>query len=87
MLQSEQRTSSTQLALRLALTQIQSFKLTDLKLKNCLDFKADELRSGCMQAEENAESVAIFGFQACCPLYTEGIQRRLQKLTYISLPA
>ena len=53
--------------------QIQSFKLKDLKLKNCLDFKTDELRSGCMQAEENAESVTIFRFQACCPLYTEGI--------------
>ena len=53
--------------------QIQSFKLKDLKLKNCLDFKTDELRSGCMQAEENAESVAIFKLQACCPLYTEGI--------------
>ena len=35
-------------------------KLKDLKLENFLDFKANALRSGCMRAEENAESVAIF---------------------------
>ena len=51
-------------------------KLTDLKLKKCLEFKADEQRSGCMQAEENAESVAIFRFQACCPLYPEGNNKK-----------
>ena len=68
-----------QLALRLARAQIQSFKRKDLKLNNCLDFKADELRSGYMQAEENAESVAIFRFQACCSLYTEGTFRVQRK--------
>lgn len=46
--------------------------MTALKLKNCLDFKTDELRSGCMQIEEKAESTAISKFQVCCPLYTEG---------------
>ena len=71
--QQVQRTSSTLAAFRLSPTHICGFRLYDLKVAICYDFKADEVRIlDAYETEENIESDANSYFQACFPLPTEG---------------